>query len=59
MAERVLFGVLLVLLAGAGFLYGFLKGNVPAWPLAGWLIAYMCASYLLYRIALKFVCRKL
>lgn len=57
--ERALFAVLVALLAGAGFLYGRFKHEVPQWQLVGGLLAYMCASYLMYRLALAFVLRRL
>ncbi len=58
-AERVLFTLLVALLGGAGFLYERFRHEVPEWRLVGWLSAYMCASYVMYRIALKVMRRKL
>lgn len=59
MAERTIFGLLVILLVGAGFLYGWFEEKIPGWELVGWLTAYMCACSLAYLIALRFVLRKL
>jgi hypothetical protein len=58
-AEKVIFGFLLVLLAGAGVLYELFRYDYPGWGLVGWLTVYMGACYVAYRAALKYVCRNL
>lgn len=57
--ERVLFTILLVALAGGGFLYGWFRSEVSDWLLVALIVLGMCVCYLAYRFALNFALRKL
>jgi hypothetical protein len=59
LVEQVLFVCLVGFLGGAGFLYEWFKGTAPQWQVVAGVIAYMGASYLMYRLALSLFLRKL
>lgn len=56
-AERLLFGVLLIWLGGAGALYELFRYDFPGWGLVVLLTVYMCIGYLAHRAILRYFCR--
>jgi hypothetical protein len=57
--ERLLFALLLVALASAGYCYERFRGEVPSWKLVGLIVAGICAAYAAYRFALHYALEKL
>ena len=57
--ERLLFGMLLIALAAAGFLYQRYRAEMPGWQLVGLVLAGICACYVAYRVVLTLLLRRL